>query len=297
MLDLLNLDQLRVFVAIHDHGSFSAAARHLHRAQSAVSNAIANLEEALGVELFDRTGWKPLLTDHGRSLLADARAVLARVSQFKSRAQCLTHGLETELSIVFDVVYPMPRLVAVVAAFRQAFPGVCLRLCTDVLGGVPQRVLAAEYDLGVQGSLPDVSSELASHGLPAVMMVPTAAATHVLADERTISSDSLRQHTKILLTDHSGRTVGRAFSGLADRHILTADLGAKRAMLQAGLGWGYMPRSFVQDDLDARRLVELDVADRQLRTRRMPLFVVHRRDELLGPAATWLRDTLLGMDA
>jgi DNA-binding transcriptional LysR family regulator len=297
MLDSLSLDQLRVFVAIHDHGSFSAAARHLRRAQSAVSNAIVNLENALGVELFDRTGWKPLLTDHGRALLADARALLARVGQFKSRAQGLTQGLEAELSIVFDVVYPMARLVAVVAAFRQAFPGVCLRLCTDVLGGVPQRVLAAEYDLGVQGSLPDVSSELASHGLPPVVMVPTAAATHALAGERAISNDALRQHTKILLTDHGGHAVGRAFSGLAERHILTADLGAKRAMLHAGLGWGYMPRSIVQDDLDAQRLVELDVADRQLRTRRMPLFAVHRRDEILGPAGTWLRDTLLIMDA
>ena len=64
MIDALNLDQLRVFVAIADQGSFSAAARHLRRAQSAVSNAIVNLEAALGVSLFDRSGWKPQLTEH-----------------------------------------------------------------------------------------------------------------------------------------------------------------------------------------------------------------------------------------
>ena len=59
MLDALTLDQLRVFAAVADAGSFRAAARQLSRVQSAVSHAIANMESELGVSLFDRQGRRP----------------------------------------------------------------------------------------------------------------------------------------------------------------------------------------------------------------------------------------------
>src|SRR5690606_38927235 len=159
MLDTLNLDQLRVFVAIAEQGSFSAAARHLFRAQSAVSGAIASLESALGVVLFDRGNWKPTMTAHGQALLVDAQSLLARAEQFKAFASGLTQGLEAELSVALDVMFPTESLVDLATNFQKAFPGVVLRLCTDVLGGVPDRVLNGGYDLGIQG-LPDVDPEL-----------------------------------------------------------------------------------------------------------------------------------------
>ena len=292
MLDPLNLDQLRVFVAIADQGSFSAAARHLRRAQSAVSNAIVNLESALDVALFDRDGWKPQLTDHGRALLADARAVLARIDQFKSRAQGLAQGLEAELAIVLDVMFPTQRLVELVARFRQAFPGVTLRLSIAALDSVPQRVLSGECDLGVQGSLPDIAPELVSHVLPEIALVPVAAPGHPLAALRGIARDQLREHTQIVLTEHGARPQGRTFSVFSDRQILTTDLGAKHALLRAGLGWGFMPRSVVEEDLLAGRLSELDLAERHPRSRSMPLFGIHRRNDALGPAGQWMLDQL-----
>ena len=103
----------------------------------------------------------------------------------------------------------------------------------------------------------------------------------------------LRSQTQIVLTDHSGRTEGRTFSVFSERQILTADLGSKRAMLCAGLGWGFMPRAFVEDDLDARRLVELDLAERRPRSRSMPLFAIYRCNKPLGPAGKWVLDWLL----
>lgn len=293
MIDSLNLDQLRVFVTIADQGSFSAAARHLHRAQSAVSNAVANLENVLGVALFDRQGWKPALTAHGRSLLVDAKAVLARADQLKMRAKGLTQGVEAEMSIVFDVMFPTARFVELVTRFQDAFPGVVLRLCVDALGGVPERVLTGGYDLGVQGSLPDISPELISHSLPDIAVVPVVAPGHPLAGHQAIRNSALRDHTQIVLTDDSKRTEGRTFFVFSDKRILTTDLGSKRAILLAKLGWGFMPRSFVEDDLSSGRLVVLDLVNRPLPTRSMQLFAVHRCNEPLGPAAQWMLEALL----
>src|SRR3954466_15409075 len=103
MLDGVSLDQLRTFIAAAETGSFSAAGRRLSRAQSVVSQAIANLEEQLRVSLFDRTGRYPQLTDQGRVLLGDARAVAGGMDALKARAKSIAGGIEPELSVVMDV--------------------------------------------------------------------------------------------------------------------------------------------------------------------------------------------------
>ena len=87
MLEAVTLDQLRTFIAAVDEGSFSAAGRKLRRAQSVVSQTLANLEAQLGIKLFDRSARYPRLTEEGRSLLPDARAVADNIDGFKARAQ------------------------------------------------------------------------------------------------------------------------------------------------------------------------------------------------------------------
>ena len=97
MLDGVSLDQLRTFIAAADEGSFSAASRRLRRAQSVVSQTLANLEGQLGVKLFDRSARFPVLTNQGRALLANARTVAGDVDLFKARAKGFARGLEPEL--------------------------------------------------------------------------------------------------------------------------------------------------------------------------------------------------------
>src|SRR6267154_835281 len=133
MLDGISLDQLRIFIAAADEGSFSAAGRWLRRAQSVVSQTLANLEGQLGLKLFDRSARCPVLTDHGRALRGDARAVAGGVDLFKARAKSLAGGLDPELSVVVDVTFPGAIFLPAVAAFQEKFPAILLRL--DAEGG------------------------------------------------------------------------------------------------------------------------------------------------------------------
>src|ERR1700750_880927 len=100
MLDGVTLDKLRTFIAAAEEGSFSAAGRRLRRAQSVVSQTLANLEGQLDVQLFDRSGRYPRLTAHGVALLAQARLVVSGMDDFKSKARAIAEGLEPELSVV-----------------------------------------------------------------------------------------------------------------------------------------------------------------------------------------------------
>src|SRR5579863_2519305 len=153
MLDAVTLDQLRTFIAAADEGSFSAAGRKLRRAQSVVSQTLANLEGQFGVKLFDRTRRRPVLTPQGQVLLAHARTVAGDVDRLKAHAKSLAGGLESELSIAVDVMFPMDTLTAAVTAFHSAFPLTPLRLYAETLGGVMQSVLDGRCTLGISGEL------------------------------------------------------------------------------------------------------------------------------------------------
>src|SRR3979409_2415605 len=122
MLDGVSLDQLRHSISADDAGSFSAGARRLRRAQSVVSQTLANLEAQLGVRLFDRSSRSPVLTKQGGALLSEARAVVSRMDVFKAHAKGLSDGLEPELSVVVDVVFPIEQLTRALPAFQSEFP-------------------------------------------------------------------------------------------------------------------------------------------------------------------------------
>ena len=136
------LDQLRIFLAVVEVGSFAGAARQLGRATSVISYSIANLEAQLGVLLFDRNSTrKPQLTEAGRGILSEARTVTNGIDGLRAKVRSLHQGIEAEISLVLDVMLPAARVVDALKAFRTEFPTVSLRLYVEAIGAVAQMVL------------------------------------------------------------------------------------------------------------------------------------------------------------
>jgi DNA-binding transcriptional LysR family regulator len=285
MPDAITVDQMRTFIAAVDEGSFSAAARKLQRAQSAVSQTLANLEAQIGVKLFDRSARYPRLTEAGRSLLVDARAVADNVDGFKARARAMRQGLEPELSVAMDVMYPMEALTRAATHSRKTYPHTPLRLYVEVLGGVIAPVLDRKCSIGVIGSLPVVPEELQSEPLPDLPMATVVSPAHPLAATRgAASASAVAKQVQLVLTDRSALTEGRDFGVLSPLTWRLADLGAKHAFLRAGLGWGHMPLHMVKADLESGALVKIRVEGLP-RDVLMPMRVVFRKDAPPGPAA------------
>lgn len=284
MLDGVTLDQLRTFIAAVDEGSFSAAGRKLRRAQSVVSQTLANLEAQLGVKLFDRSARYPQLTEQGRSLMVDARSVADTIDGFKARARAMREGLEPELAVAMDVMYPMDGVTTAASHSRKAFPHTSLRLYVEALGGVIKPVLDRSCNIGVIGSLPLVPDELQAEPLLDVPFATVVSPTHPLAATRGVASKStIGKHVQLVLTDRTTLSEGREYSVLSPLTWRLADLGAKHAFLLAGLGWGHMPLHMVKADLDAGTLVKIRVEDTP-RNMVMPMKVVFRKDTPPGPA-------------
>ncbi len=293
MLDAVSVDQLRTFVATVDEGSFSAAGRRLHRAQSVVSQTLATMEDRLGVSLFDRTRRLPQLTEQGRALLPEARAAMAAMDLFKAKAKGLSEGLEPEVSITVDVMFPIDRITRAVAAFQAAFPDTPLRLHVEALGAVLQPVLDGRCSFGVAGTLAPDLLELSSEPMPGVPMCIVVAPDHALALQKgLIAKDALAGHLQLVLTDRSPLSSGRDFGVLSDRTWRLADLGAKHAFLRAGLGWGAMPLSVVERDLASGELVEIAVAGLDPAQFTMSMHAIYLAARPPGPAGRWLLNRL-----
>jgi len=295
MLDGVSLDQLRTFIAAAEEGSFSAAGRKLRRAQSVVSQTLANLEGQLRVALFDRSARYPVLTEEGKALLGEAKAVIYGMDSFKARARTLSEGLEPELAVAVDVMFPMSALTAAVGAFKEQFPTTPLRMYVEALGAVVQPVLDGTCQLGVVGSLPVVPEGTRSEDLPPVPMVTVVSPAHPLASmEGLLSSSELERHVQLVLTDRTTLSAGRSYGVLAAQIWRLADLGAKHAFLKAGFGWGHMPREMVQRDLDSGELVPISLAIHQPSTPSIAMYAVYRGEAPPGPAGRWFISRLKG---
>ncbi|BCH29757.1 LysR family transcriptional regulator [Mesorhizobium sp. L-8-10] len=282
------LDQLQVFLAVAEQGSFSAAARKLNRAQSVISYTIANLETQLDLKLFLREGVRePRLTPEGQAMLVDARRIAGALQAIRARARGLKQGIEAELAIAVDVVLPAPALVKVLKTFDAQFPTVPLRLSIGAIGIVWQQLLARQCDVSFGGQALNLSDELAAIRIGETTMVPVAAPDHPLAlYPGRVPLSVVRDHIQLVVSDVSKMTEGQDFGVYAYRTWRMTDTATKRNLILSGLGWGGLPLWMIEADVAVGRLVKLDLEPYP--PAGYPAFAFHRNDTPPGPAGRWL---------
>ena len=171
----MTLEQLRIFVAVAEREHVTAAARALNLTQSAVSNAVAALEERHGVRLFDRVGRGVMLNEVGQAFLPEARAVLARAQAAEAALTDLGALRRGRLAIFASQTIASYWLPARLVAFHARHPGVEL----DVSGGNTQEavraVLEGAAELGfIEGEIdePALSEQLVGADRLVILVPP-----------------------------------------------------------------------------------------------------------------------------
>jgi DNA-binding transcriptional LysR family regulator len=290
-------DQLQVMLAVIEEGSFSGAARRLNRAQSAITYAIQRLEEQLGAELFNRGSYRASLTEAGRSLLPRAKLIAEEIRLFCDQAQGISEGLEPELTLVVEAMFPMNVLTEALRAFSARFPSVPPRLYVESLGAAAELVLSGRCALGLLLAQTSQFEALTLHRLLDIRLIHVVAPCHPLASiDLPIAREALRREVQLVVTDRSALTGPRDYGVISPQTWRLADLGAKHAMLLAGLGWGSMPEHLVAEDIASGRLKRIftrpegePAQDGPLRDDAVitPICAAHRRIATPGPAGRW----------
>lgn len=279
-----SLEQLEVFVAVAEGHSFSAVARRFGRVQSAVSHAVAALEDDLAVRLFERSsGRQPRLTEAGRALLEEARELLRQSERLEGRALGLSRGEEVCLRLASDEALPMPPVLASLEALAQAFPRVELQMTSGGQGMVARQLLERRADLGLLFHHEGMPAELERRRLGMVDMVMVCGAGHPLAQARSVDRRRLAQHRQLLITLQDSHYPGN--ERISPTAWRTDSFYVMAELLMRNLGWACLPRHVAQYSAYLGHLVELDS---DWLAPPLPVELVFRRDETLGPAAQWL---------
>ncbi|MBX9715469.1 MAG: LysR family transcriptional regulator [Burkholderiaceae bacterium] len=292
MIGSLTLDQLRVLVTIAEAGSFSAAGRELRRAQSAVSQAVSNLEAIQGVELFDRRGRRPRLTDVGRVLVDQARSVLASATRFEAIAASTRAGVEPELTIAIDPLVPTAPLIDSLRTLSETFPDLPVHFSTEGLGGSLRRLRSGSAAIALCLLLPGVPDDIAAYPLLRARMHAVVAPGHPLALlGRPATESDLAPYVQLVLSDPVDP--GSANYGVAGTRLWRfVDLGRRFDFLLAGFGWCRMPEHLVAPLIAAGALTAIEIHEDPTPPEGLTIYAAHRRDRALGVAGRWLLDEL-----
>jgi DNA-binding transcriptional LysR family regulator len=253
----LSIDSIEVIDAIDRRGSFAAAAQELHRVPSAITYSVRQLEEGLGVELFDRSGHRAVLTDAGRELLAEGRRLLRAAADLECRVQQVARGWESELRIAIDTVVGPSRFYRCLEEFYAQGSGTRLRISTEVLGGTWDALASARADLAI-GAAGDAPSgrNFATQPLGRIQMVLVAAPFHPICDEpEPLAEAVVSRYRAVSVADTSRLLAPRTVGMLSGRDVLSVPtMEDKAAAHVAGLGVGFLPRALAQREAEAGRL-------------------------------------------
>jgi DNA-binding transcriptional LysR family regulator len=289
----LTLRQLNIFEAVARHLSFTRASKELHLTQPAVSMQVKQLEDEVGLPLFEQVGKKVFLTDAGKEMQRYATSIqgtLAEAGQVFDEMRGLERG-RLHISVASTANYFVPQLLA---SFCQRYPGIRISLDVTNRDRLLDALSANETDLVIMGKPPD-NMELVAESFmdnPLVVIAPPA---HPLANTRDIPLQRLQEETFLVREKGSGTrsATERFFQEHNVALSSTMEMSSSEAIKQgveAGLGFGLLSLHTLEMELALKRLVILDV-------RELPIlrkwYIMHRSGKRLSAVARSFKEFVL----
>ena len=287
----MTFDQLVVFHKIVQCGSFKAAAAELYRTQPAISLAVKKLEEEMEVELFDRSGYRPILTPHGHSFFERTMKILQGMNELETLSSSFRNKEEPELKLAVDGISPLPKLLRLFRHFSERFPNTKLNLGFDILSEAERRVLNREAQIGITHF---ISEPQALEVIPIthVQMIPVMSC-ELFASKKVKNQDQLLEIDQIVVGDKAG-SKGMSF-GLLDggKKWRLNDNNFKLEIILAGLGWGHLPEHLIEREIKDNKLIVLKFAD--IHPRKLEINLIRLKKHQLGLVARNLWEELLSL--
>ncbi len=267
----LNLDtqQLLTFLAVAETGSFSAAASRLHISQPAVSKRLAQLEDRLGFDLFDRMGQRVVLTYRGERLLPAVREVRHSLEAIAAAVQDRGDRLSGRLALSLSHYCGLHLLPDVLEAFSTRYPDVLLDLSFHDSERAIEQVALGEVSLAYATLPPRLDPRVRAQPLREETLQPVVAARHC-PDERSAELRLVGERLPLILPAEATSTRTAIDRWLDDCNLTPPavieinQLESIAVLASTGVGWAVIPAT-----LQRSGLVPLVAAPSPLPTRRL----------------------------
>src|SRR5882762_3767236 len=281
----MDFDQLETFLEVARHAAFSRAAEKRFRTQPAISSQIRSLEEEVGAQLFDRSGGKVSLTAAGKAFqkyveqtLNERKTMLVNLAEMER----IPRG---EITVGANEGTCLHILPQVFADFKKQYPDVSVNIKRADYGKILESVTDDSVDFGVV-SLPVTDNRLTVVLIHRDELVIIAPPNHPLGSLK--SATMAQVGTCPLVVPKAGHTRDALDQLFYERRMkpnYTMELDSSELLkrfVAAGVGVGFIPRSNIEEDVRAKALVAIQIADAQVRR---DLALVFRKDKALSRAA------------
>ncbi len=275
-------DNVQLFLAVLDHGSFSSAARALGRVPSAVSMQIAQLEAELDLILFERTTREVKPTAVALSLEPEARQLARQLRRLQQQVLNLHQGLERRLTLaVAPELLSAPWNVPL-AQLAEEYPSLEVEVLSAPQTSILRSLHENQADLAILFERMGIDEREAFQEFASEVLIAVVAPSHPMAGG-PVRPDDLLDNRQIAVASRETRGVDPRLLvshklWRTDSHLATLSL------VQAGLGWAFLPRRLVETYVASGHLVALQFENMSNQIR-------------LWVDVVWLRDRPLGLGA
>ena len=241
----MTLDQLEMVEAVVEHGSYRAAAEKLHKSQPSLSVGIKNLEDRLGVQIFDRQGYRPVLTEAGHLFHAKMQESLSQFRQLRALGEQLSQGVESQVRLGIDPLYPLKDVASELKDAFQAGYYVQADFKEYVLQEGIDALLLGELDFVIGAGFRD---DPRLECLEVLTVTMSACRVHQAAPKGKVAKKASVPRIVVSSESQVDRMEVKGYVWKVASHEL------KEQLISSGLGWGYLPDDYIRSHRKLARL-------------------------------------------
>lgn len=280
----ISMRQLFTLDAIVNKGSFKAAAEILHRSHPSILAAMKKLEEELGFDVFDRSGYRVVLSQRGSEFYKASQPVLEQYLHLKHKISILQSGSEQQINIAVGDVTPAALVADELRKFSKSYPDIRLNLHSENLMGPQERLFDDEADIIIH-HVDQFDARLEVVPLGVVSIVPVAAPGYLqfrITDEMTY--DSLKDYAQCIIRCTATHSQSRDyFVDHGSPSLTVDDQLSKKHIIMSGMAWGHMPEHLVRTELESGTLAS--IAGRHIKENTLDIVAARRADKPHGATA------------
>jgi DNA-binding transcriptional LysR family regulator len=277
----MTFDQIITLDNIVKQGSFKMASEVMHKSQPSLSMAIKKLEEEFSIKLFNRDGYRPILTEEGKSFHKKAQLTIEHFKELENLAIEMGSGQESEINICVDAIFPLNEISETLSDFFKNHKSTSLNLSIDVLEGVMNRLKQHQVDFAIGPDM-NLGIEIETIQIIETQLVPVIANKHY--SESIGNIDFLKTLPQIVVSS-SSKTDNKSVSGSINNQFwYTTDLFTKEQLITSGLGWGRLPLHQVVQKIANNELNIIEGIP-QISPKTVSMYLLREKSKTMGPRA------------
>ena len=286
----MTLEQLKMLKQVAELGSLKSASSKLFKTQPAISQGIKQLEAQLGLQLFDRQGYRLSLTNDGKKIYQQALRLLDEAEHMEQLATFLSAGYEASITLAIEASYDLKKILPVLEKTQNEFPHTQIILKQEYISGALEAVESGQADIALTAidDLTLSSGLFESNKLYQGYLCNVSAPRFIERHPNLKSVSELKNEYQIVVQDSGQSSQGINYSvQTGQRCWYVNDFNTKKTLIMSGMGWGRLPDYMIKQALEENTLTTLKLNDFDTNMA-LNYQAIKLKSSLLGPVAETL---------